>query len=350
MSNESLHIEGDKVDGDKAGGDKVLGNKTVAHLVIHELALNIYASNKQQYIGKADEEATNRVTEMTEKFLHRLLTEAPDNAGSLSDPDMQHAVFTAQDAYARSGDKNMEEVLVDLLIDRAKQSERTLLQIVLNEAVEVVPKLVFSQFDTLSLVFLIKYSASSSIRSPNDLINYLHNTVFHFIDGAKTSVSHYQHLEYAGCGSIDIGQTQIEKALAINYLGLFWKGATEEEILSLPRAPENTTRFIKCFHNDNLLQFNYISEQELRDTLTKSGYQDNEIQEWVAFQNSHTMNAEEIKDYIIRALPQIKPLFDVWANSFLQNFSLTSVGIAIAHANFRRKSNDNPPLSIWIEG
>lgn len=41
-------------------------------------------------------------------------------------------------------------------------------------------------------------------------------------------------------------------------------------------------------------------------------------------------------------------LFDIWKNSAMKNMTLTSVGIAIAQANFRRKTGLSLDLDIWI--
>jgi hypothetical protein len=42
-------------------------------------------------------------------------------------------------------------------------------------------------------------------------------------------------------------------------------------------------------------------------------------------------------------------LFDIWNNSEMKHMTLTSVGIAIAQANFRRKTGKTIDLSIWIK-
>jgi hypothetical protein len=42
-------------------------------------------------------------------------------------------------------------------------------------------------------------------------------------------------------------------------------------------------------------------------------------------------------------------LFDIWENSKMKSMSLTSVGIAIAQANFKRKTGDMIDLGIWIK-
>jgi len=40
--------------------------------------------------------------------------------------------------------------------------------------------------------------------------------------------------------------------------------------------------------------------------------------------------------------------FDNWDNSSIKSFTLTSMGIAIAHANIKRLSGAFADLSVWI--
>ncbi|WP_217491265.1 LPO_1073/Vpar_1526 family protein, partial [Vibrio breoganii] len=64
---------------------------------------------------------------------------------------------------------------------------------------------------------------------------------------------------------------------------------------------------------------------------------------------SSTKPANEVKEMLIDAIPEMEKVFEVWAKSSFDQFELTSVGIAIAHANYRRKIGDTMDLSIWIK-
>jgi hypothetical protein len=60
------------------------------------------------------------------------------------------------------------------------------------------------------------------------------------------------------------------------------------------------------------------------------------------------MQNEEVWKVLVELCPEINDLLDIWSNSSMKNMTLTSVGIALAHANIRRKTNENWDLSIWI--
>jgi hypothetical protein len=61
------------------------------------------------------------------------------------------------------------------------------------------------------------------------------------------------------------------------------------------------------------------------------------------------MNPNEVKDYIVGARPGLQKLFDAWENSQLSKMTLTTVGIAVAHANFRRRTGQQLDLDIWVK-
>ena len=64
--------------------------------------------------------------------------------------------------------------------------------------------------------------------------------------------------------------------------------------------------------------------------------------------NEGKMSDVEVKEYLLNLRPDLNSLFDVWENSHVKSLTLTSVGIAIAHANIQRKIGEQFNLSIWI--
>ncbi len=60
------------------------------------------------------------------------------------------------------------------------------------------------------------------------------------------------------------------------------------------------------------------------------------------------MNDTEIKVKCIEIRPYMSGLFETWSESAIKNFTLTSVGIAIGHANIKRLVGEFADLSIWI--
>src|SRR6185436_5811113 len=115
---------------------QVAGNLTVTktgltYAEVRDVALDVFRSNFYHLSAVAKETAETRAGEITEQFLLKLQKEFPAGLEKSKDPDFQYALFTVQKEYARNGDKDLGELLVDLLVDRSKQEQRDILQIVL---------------------------------------------------------------------------------------------------------------------------------------------------------------------------------------------------------------------------
>src|SRR5918999_2351247 len=112
---------------------------------VREIALDVFHRNFLQLQGLAEDVARGRAEKITNEFLKQLQDRNPAALESSKDPDMQLALFSAQREYARSGDADLEQVLVDLLVDRASEQHPGLRTIVLNEAITAAPKLTEDQ-------------------------------------------------------------------------------------------------------------------------------------------------------------------------------------------------------------
>jgi hypothetical protein len=60
------------------------------------------------------------------------------------------------------------------------------------------------------------------------------------------------------------------------------------------------------------------------------------------------MGASEIKELLVRERSYMGNVFEVWQKSSMGHFQLTSVGIAIGHANVKKNVGEFTDLSIWI--
>lgn len=313
-----------------------------------EIALDVFKTNFYQLSKEAASIAKQRAEEITDKFLNELKEQLPDGISQMNQPDIQYALFTVQKEYARTGDKELLENLVNILVDRVAANERSLLQIVLNESLDVLPKLTNEQLDILSLVFLLRYSRRLNISNIEDFKNYLLESIIPFMVDAKEE-SNYQHLEFTGCGSVSVLGHKIEDNFADSYKGLFSKGFSMEEFKSVLKDEKlSTTVLSPCLHNENLFQVSSVDDAQLEKICVDAGADRNLVEGIKKLQNSKIMTSKEVKDFVIGLDPLIKQLFEIWEESPLRMVTLTSVGIAIAQANIKRKISEQYNLSIWI--
>lgn len=314
-----------------------------------EIALQVYKDNMYQLSQEARQLADTRASELTDKLIDKLTSQSTtDLLSAFGDPDMQYSLVQAQIAYARIGDSTLLENLISILVQRAAESKRSLLQIVLNESLSVLPKLTNSQLDTLSIVLLINH-IKHDMTSLKMIIDTFDSKIFPMMNNLTKDRSCYQHLAYTGCCSISIGEITIERILQLNHPGLFIKGFDISEFQKLHSYQQAQSLLLRCLHDSSLLQLDGIDDVVIEVRARELGLDDTTITELKTLQKSKLMNEEEIKQWLKISDQRFIQLLDLWDNSNLKNINLTSVGIAIAIANIKQKLGVNYELSIWIK-
>jgi len=316
---------------------------------VREVALDVFRSNFYELSGKARDIASERAEKITEEFLEKLQRENPEGFKKAEDPDFQYALFTVQKEYARTGGEELGDLLVDLLVDRSKQEQRNILQIVLNESLTVAPKLTEDQLAALAVTFLFKYTQNQGIGNHEMLGKNFDSHVQPFVSKLSKNQACFQHLEFSGCGSISMGTNSLQSILGTTYQGLFLKGFDKDEIQKREISiGMNPLFFIPCLNDLQKIQVRANSAEALTKAMESQNISEEDKPKIIALFNLNKMNENEIKEKCIQIRPYMETIFDIWSESSLANFTLTSVGIAIGHANIKRLSGEFSNLSIWI--
>jgi hypothetical protein len=316
---------------------------------VRQVAIDVFKLNFFELAGEARVIAAERAEQVTEDFLRKLQTENPKGFSKAQDPDFQHALFTVQKEYARTGDKELGDLLVDLLVDRSKQDQRNILQIVLNESLSVAPKLTDDQLAALAVIFFCRYTENPSLGNLQMLGDSLNKFIGPFSDKLLKNQACYQHLEYSSCGSIGMGTTDLQGVFGNKYQGCFLKGFDKDEIENRKISIGLDQRvFIACLNNPSTLQVRALNHGALKELMHKLSIPETDQPKISSLFDLNKMNNNEIKEKIIEVSPCMKNIFEAWESSALKNFTLTSVGIAIGHANIKRLVGEFSDLSIWI--
>lgn len=335
----------------QANGDVSVNvtNVGLTHSEAKELFSDLFELNFYKLKGIAHTVAQERGNEVTEKFLQKLQKENPKGLQQSENPDFQDALFTVQKEYAKAGDKELGEILVDLLVDRSKQENRNILQIVLSESLHTAPKLTNDQLGVLAIVFFLRYTKCSGIGSHQLFHNLLAKYIQHFADSIVVSASCFRHLAFTGCGAISMGSIALEDIFQGHYPGLFKKGfeITRIDELAMPSEVKNKL-FTRCLNDTTRFQVNAIDMETLERFLTDHAVSEGNRQKIIALFNEGMMSPAEIKAKVVEISPLMEQIFDLWSSTEMKNFELTSVGMAIGHANIKRLAGEFADLSIWI--
>lgn len=319
-----------------------------------QIAHDVFEANFYKLAGEAREAAKARAEELVDDFLERLALTSPNTLDVASDPDMQYAIYAAQKQYARTGDKQLSDILVDILVRRANEKDRSMRQVVLNESIDVAPKLVDYQFDILSIIMFYKYMRrTSAFNGFEEFLQYLTEMTLPFMDGLKRAVgdSPYSHMEYAGCGSMqNIGGVPLEQILRANYPGMFYSGFTREQLTNMGEEIMQwaAEMLVPCIHDPAKYQFNVLHDSEFEMLAERKGYGEKVKGSFRSLQNGNMLAHTDIKEIMTSALPWMDELFNIWGKSQISRFTLTTVGIAIAQANIKRRLGFEVDLEIWI--
>lgn len=333
----------------QAGGSVIINQVGLSYSEVRDVALDVFRANFYQLAGPAMETAKARAQEITEDFLKKLQQENPDGFGKGQDPDFQHALFTVQKEYARTGDKDLGDLLVDLLVDRSKQDQRDILQIVLNESLATAPKLTDAQLAVLAVIFLFRYTQSQWIGNHQQLGEYFDSHVLPFASKLVKNSACYQHLDFTGCGSVQMGEITLENILDQTYPGQFLKGFDQSEITNREVSIGLDQRFfIPCLNDPTKFQVRANNKTILEQNLAANDIEPEDRAKIVALFDVGKMSHTEIREKCISIRPFMESVFDTWSDSPMKSFTMTSVGMAIGHANIKRLVGEFASLSIWI--
>jgi len=330
----------------QAGGNVTIG---LSYEDVKQVALDVFSTNFYKLAGTAVELSKKRGEEITEDFLKKLQKEYPAGLTKSQDPDFQYALFTVQKEYARNGDKDLGNLLVDLLVDRCKQEQRDILQIVLNESLNTAPKLTEAQLAVLAVIFLFRYTQHFGVGNHQLLGDYFDKHIAPFASKIVKNLATYQHLQFTGCGSIEMGSISLENLFGTTYQGLFLKGFEPDEISKRGISIGlNHKIFITCVNDPAKVQVNASNKESLEKSFDVFSIPVEERHKISALFDLEKMTEAEIMKKCIEVRPYMSDVFQCWSESAMKQFTLTSVGIAIGHANIKRLSGEFADLSIWI--
>jgi hypothetical protein len=312
------------------------------------------AAQTSVYAKAAQEIVDDRLKDFAERLLPRFADPQKARSEAFRDPDFQYLLGKAQHTYARSGDAEIRDILIDLISERSKQKDRTRLALSLNEAVEKAALLTANEFAELSLVYLLRYTKQTSVVSVASLVSYLKTYIVPLLPDISNENTSYSYIQAQGCGNIELVELDLMGVLRHSYLGIIVKGFAIEEITaSLPddkkNVFDNSNLVIRSLHNSDKFQLN-ATNKEVFVNLINNVLSASEIDLVWGVQERSVLSEQELIDKLRPPIPEFETLLQLWNSTPLHKMTLNPVGIAIAHANVTRVVPDfRAGLNIWIK-
>lgn len=318
---------------------------------VRNIALDIFKANFYELSENAAKTAYDRIELFTEKTVKRFFEEIPNIKDKLQEPSVQSSIYNTQKEVAKTGDINLEDRLLDLLITRIKSEERSLQQIVLDEAIMVLPKLTDDQIKFITLIFSA-IQLNHNITSLENFNILLKHKILAFYPTQIVNHSFYNHLKYSGCCTIlSEGSTYKSYEIIIQnrYSGLFNKGFSEETFKThIGEGFENYGDFITtCLQNTQNYQFNALNNDVFDAAIERRGLQNHQVK-LKELLTQNTFTEQEITAYISSLNKNASNFLRDWKSTEIKSMTLTSVGYAIACLNYNKITGEKINLEHFI--
>lgn len=315
--------------------------------------LSALANQLPAYAAMAREIVDARLQDFQEKLLREFTTNPNANPNAFGDPDFQYGITIAQHAFARSGDPVVRDTLVDLIERRSRENTRTRLALTLNEAMERSAYLTREEFAALSLTYIIKETINFTVVNMDTFRSYLHVTIFPLLPDVSKEQASYRYIEAQSCGSVaEISNQNLHPALMNRYGGIFSKGFSTEQLKN-PLPERDVSPFEKagligpCLNDPANIQIMARNHDEYMKKASATGLPENVLNNvWNMFKGTF-WTKDELLDRV--GEPELTQLYLLWETTAIHSLNLTSVGLAIGHANAKRVCAMEADLSIWIK-
>ena len=304
-----------------------------------QVALDVFKANSSVYTEIAKKTIDERVVNITDDIFTMIYSELPDTVEKLVEPAVQDTLLKIQKEYAKNDDPALKERLIALLKNRLKADEKDMETIVLDEALEIVPKLTGIQLNILSLNLTVLRILHHEVTNRDTFFHMLTSKILLFYSNHMSKTMEYAHLQYLGCtGILSEGSTYkpIEEIFRNRYAGLFSRGFSREEFYEYMgiEIQEFQQLITTCQIDKEKYQFNAMNENVLKYSIAQSGKQEYE-EKLLQYYKEHIMEVKEIKDDISSHAQGFEELADFWKKtSEFKSMNLTSVGIEIGLLNY----------------
>jgi len=310
----------------------VVGQKLIA---FRDEAKAIYEERANEFIKLL----TEKIKELPEEEIIKL-----------KEPDTQLTLIEAAKISGRKQNDELRNLLANLVVSRIKNDKtgkEELKNIVYNEAISTINKLTIDQLKIITLCYLLRYTSYGGIISWDTFKNYLNTHIKPFL-GFKNTNAEFQHIEYAGCGSIGIGSWDLVNIYRQQYSFLFFNLVEKKQIDELNLPNEIKQEIVALNSKEDKYFIRFKNKIELEKYSKEKKIDEETIKKLTLIYESHIKNNDEVKKKVLEETEIGKELLDIWEKSALEHLSLTSVGIAIGASYFEQTTGAKIDIDIWI--
>ena len=305
-----------------------------------QICLDVYKNNIMEFQKEAQDKAFLRASELTDIFIEKLSKQDDEIKKkieeSLTEPAMQEAIFKSQKCYAMSNEQSHLDILTNLILERGKITEATNRQMLIDDAIDIMPRLSKKHLDILLMYtfFHLSFSLINEDIFNNDMKNFviLLNCIFP-LDNFDDYLS---YLELKNClvKNIIRRSDNLENIIARKYV-ILKNGFSKEDM----NRELNLSQIDTIIQPSLIVPENYIFKateeylQPLLDSLSLSAEQTQKVYE---FQQKYSASdSRKIKEYLLEKYPDLNILYEKWNN--VSSYDLSTLGALITLIYYKHK-------------
>lgn len=323
---------------------------------VRTLCLDLVQKELALYKQQAIEESMRRFNQLMEKFLDKFLKIEDNKRQRLQEPAIQNALNETFKEYVKSGQEELGDDLIDLMIERVEVEEHTTNQSIIDEVRQILPKLSSS---TVSIISLLTFSHLIIPRAKDIFIDMLYKLSplvekigdIHNIDVA--------YLEQIRCGQslsfLGFGKN-FEQRMLSNYNLLFYYPISIDQFNAI---------MAKYGYNQGDNLYISLALTSLMDTIGKQmQFKFNSYrEEFVGGENKFKItepisnllkemrvyDEKEVRQFFLNINSNWTVVFNKFNKEDIKNFTLSPVGSYIGTRKLSKIFGQDIPLSVFYK-
>lgn len=309
------------------------------------------------YTQDARVEAEKRLSDITEKTIDRITSLKEDLLHRFKEPAIQMALNETFKNYIASGNEELGENLIDLLIERLNVQERTTEQSIIDEARNIIPKLSSNTVSLLAILVFSNLIFPYNKKQYDDLLLKLAPLVERLKNISSLDIA---HLKQVGCGygiSAFHVVEPLEKNLLSGYDLFFRHNISFNELNEIFHKYPQLMNVSQRTNLPYILQFFSTKGQYLSfnigsiKTVTKAFNQANKDQLIPLFEDLKNkaipFTEDEVRNYHIQKDARWQFAFEVFKNEQIRTFQLNPVGVYIGIRQLTKICEMPIPMSLF---
>lgn len=317
---------------------------------------------------QAENTVLRRFNEFTTSLESELEKKVSDKISRFAEPAMQFATREATVGYLKSGDPVEGEALIDLLIERVKEKERTSKQFLIDEAIRTLPKLSRENIAVLTLITYAKLCVTGNVQALDNWIKCLNPILDIFPQINRLDIESLVQADCVSASALAQSEDWIEQnrknyplafvspidvSIAKAFMEKYGINRDGNAVTFSP--PFNTMN--QCLTLIQIFKFNedgtiaplLLKQDNYANILQKSGLGSMQADIEKLLSNAETMSNEKISSYYEKFHPNWSVAIKLLNERPINSFSLKPVGAYIGSRQLTKLYGKEVDLNLFFK-